>query len=111
MITPTEPAAAQMRCPTCGARQEPSDICRRCRCDLSLVVPLLRARQRLRQACLAALRAGCYAQARALARRCCTVSRDPDNLQLLALTELVSGQYAAALELLTSSEIDPGVGG
>ncbi|MCU0960651.1 MAG: hypothetical protein MUF48_11155 [Pirellulaceae bacterium] len=104
MITPIEPVVTQLRCPTCGAWQDISDVCRRCKCDLSLVVPLLRERQRLRQSCLAALHDGRYAQARSLALRCCTISRDADNLQLLALTELLTGQYAAALELMTSRE-------
>ena len=93
------PATDTMRCPTCGARQEWSDSCRRCKCDLTLVRPLLQHRQRLRRAVLQALRDGRFADALTAAEHAYALQRDEDARRLLAVAQLLTGRYAAAVAL------------
>lgn len=91
---------AKLRCPTCGAAQVWSDTCRRCRCDLSLLLEALRGVGRLRRACLAALGDGRYDEAVAAARRCCRLDSRPENRQLLAMAEFYRGRFATAVRLV-----------
>ena len=89
-----------LRCPTCGAQQPAAESCRRCKTDLTLVASLVRHRATLRRRCLAELQAGQFREALRSARRCCTVSRDPENLQLLAVANLLAGDLDAALAII-----------
>jgi hypothetical protein len=89
-----------MRCPTCGAQQEWSDTCRRCKCDLSLVRPLLQYRQRLRRVCVQALREGRPADALTAAERVYALQHDEGTRRLLAVTRLIAGRYRAAIALI-----------
>lgn len=93
------PTTDTMRCPTCGARQEWSDSCRRCKCDLALVRPVLQHRQRLRSAALQALRDGRFADALTAAEHAYALQRDEDARRWLAVAQLLTGRYAAAITL------------
>jgi len=96
-----------LRCPTCGAQQPAAETCRRCKTDLSLVTPLVRYRAQLRRRCLEHLRWGRYGDALRLARRCCALSRDRECLELLAVSQLLAGQYDAALAILHPRSSSP----
>ena len=95
---PCSPTDA-LRCPTCGARQEWSDTCRRCKCDLALVRALLQHRQRLRRASLQALRDGRFEEALTAAAHAYALQRDEDTRRLLAVAHLLTGRYADAIML------------
>mgnify|MGYP001084846287 CR=1 FL=1 len=95
-----EPAPDDFRCPTCGARQGWSDVCRRCKCDLSLAVAAHRRRSQLRTRCLAQLRAGQLEAALRAAGELHALAPDADSLRLLAVARLLQGDYAAAIETL-----------
>lgn len=89
--------AATIRCPTCNASQAPSIECRRCRCDLSLLVETRQARERWRHACLKRLADHDAAGAIAAARRAWEMGPDPEIGRLLAVAYLLSGRHQAAL--------------
>lgn len=89
-----------LRCPTCGAQQPLAEACRRCRTDLSLVEPLVRYRGELRRRCLLHLEAGRFHVALRAARQCCNLSRDKENLRLLAVAHLLAGNLDAALAII-----------
>jgi hypothetical protein len=89
--------AEELCCPTCGARQAWSDTCRRCKCDLSLVLQLRQHLRRLRRQCLSDLRDDRLAQALATARQCYGTSGEDEDARLLAVCHLLNGQFAEAL--------------
>lgn len=94
----TDPEKSRkLRCPTCGALQDWSDTCRRCRCDLQLVHRALRAVESLRRQCLLYLRDDRYEAAWAAAQRCCELDNCEENRQLLALVEFIRGDFPAAV--------------
>jgi thioredoxin-like negative regulator of GroEL len=88
-----------LKCPTCGARQEPSPECRRCHCDLTPVVAVLEQREKLQQETLGRLRAGRFADAVHTARRRWATSTDGDAARLLAVCYLLDGRFQAALDV------------
>ncbi|MBW3542497.1 MAG: tetratricopeptide repeat protein [Planctomycetes bacterium] len=90
----------ELRCPTCGARQPHAPECRRCRCDLSLLLPLLSARRALHAETLRQLHEGRPPRALAAARRLCALSKDADAARLLAVCYLLLGRFQAALDVL-----------
>jgi hypothetical protein len=90
--------AEDLRCPTCGARQtEPTDTCRRCKSDLRLLRAALEAYQRHRLDTLAALDAGRLEAALRHARRCHELRPGPESHRLLAVCQLLRGDWPAAL--------------
>jgi hypothetical protein len=88
----------QMRCPTCKARQEWAETCRRCKCDLRLLRAAERAYHRFRQACLQNLYAGCPAKALRAANACRQLRPGVESYRLLALCHLLEENWAEALE-------------
>jgi len=88
-----------LRCPTCGARQAPSAECRRCRCDLSLLLATIEHQRALHRRVLRDLRDGRFAEALRTARRRAEVSPDRDAARLLAVCHLFEGNFRAALDL------------
>jgi hypothetical protein len=90
-------AENEVRCPTCRARQEWSDTCRRCQCDLSLLWTVELACRRRRRRALLALRAGRHADALAEARRAYTLHPDAPTARLLAVCLLLAGRWPEAL--------------
>jgi hypothetical protein len=91
------------RCPTCGARQGLAETCRRCKCDLSLVVAVQRRRQTLRRQCL--LRLGRQQGEAALqaAEELHALAPDADSTRLLAVAHLACGDYAYAMRTLMTA--------
>lgn len=87
------------RCPTCGARQAWADTCRRCKSDLRLLRAALEAYEAHRRLGLRALDAGRLDDALRHARRCHELRPGADSRQLLAVCQVVRGEYAEALEL------------
>ena len=88
------------RCPTCGARQELMETCRRCKCDLSLVVAVQQRRQTLRRQCLQRLAHQQNEAAVQAAEELHALAPDADSTRLLAVAHLACGDYAQALKLL-----------
>ena len=88
-----------MICPTCGARQDPADRCRRCQCDLTLLQAVHRDRDRLRRRTLAYLKQRRIGRATAAARECYRLSPDPDTTRLLAVCYAMQSKFADALRL------------
>lgn len=86
----------EMRCPTCGASQPLSNLCRRCRCDLSLVRQVIEYRQRLRAACARQISRGQKSNALKTARQCFELSPDEHSTRLLAVAHLINGDFEAA---------------
>lgn len=87
-----------LACPTCGARQEWSDACRRCKSDLRLLRATAETYRRRRSQCLAALESGRIALAVRQARRCEQLSPGPDSRRLLAVCALLSGDWPSVLD-------------
>lgn len=87
---------AELCCPTCKAKQTPSLECRRCKCDLSLVVAVHDQLRRLHATVLRQLAAGNYAKAVGTARSRYAMSPDPLAARLLAVCCLLQGSFSAA---------------
>ena len=95
-----EPARSPegLRCPTCGARQGISDTCRRCKSDLRLVRSALEAYQQHRRSSLLDLGAGRLDTALRHARRCHELWPSPESHRLLAVCQLLRGDWYDAVE-------------
>jgi hypothetical protein len=87
----------ELRCPTCGARQGWTDTCRRCKSDLRLLRSALEAYERHRRAALLALDEGRLEVALLQARRCHELRPGPESRRLLAVCQLLRGDWPAAL--------------
>jgi hypothetical protein len=88
----------EMRCPTCGARQEWADTCRRCKCDLRLLRAAEQTYERSRQLCLHHLHAGRPDTALPAAINCHSLRPGPETYRLLALCHLLEENWPEALE-------------
>jgi hypothetical protein len=99
----TQAPLDEMCCPTCGARQAVAEICRRCKCDLSLVVAVQRRRQTLRRQCLRWLARQQGQAAIQAAEELHALAPDADSTRLLAVAHLASGDYAHALGMLMTA--------
>jgi len=87
----------ELRCPTCGARQGWTDTCRRCKSDLRLLRSALEAYEEHRRAALLALDKGRLEVALLRARRCHELRPGPESRRLLAVCQLLRGDWPAAL--------------
>ena len=92
-----------IRCPTCGAMQEWSDACRRCRCDLTLLRRVTEMVQASRRRCLLALRAGRLSEAIRHARQFYDLCPDQSAARLLAVCYLHQGDWLSAVTMAQSS--------
>ena len=95
--------ATTLCCPTCGAQQEWSDTCRRCKCDLTLLQAVEEAWREHRRRCLLLLRAGRLAEALQQARRGYALSADQRSARLLAVCHLVCGNWVRAITLAAAA--------
>jgi hypothetical protein len=93
-----------IRCPTCGARQGWTDTCRRCKSDLRLLRAALEAYERHRRECLLDLDAGRLPSALVHARRCHELRPGPATRRLMAVCQLLRGDWPQALELARGAE-------
>jgi hypothetical protein len=90
----------EMRCPTCGARQvEWTDTCRRCKSDLRMLRAALEAYERHWRAALLELNAGRLEAALHHARHCHELQPGPESHRLMAVCQLLRGDWSEALEL------------
>ncbi len=97
------PPDEELRCPTCGARQGWTDTCRRCKSDLRLLRSALQNYAAHRRRGLLALGAGRLDEALRHARRCHELRPGPDSHRLLALCQLLRGEWHQALELASGA--------
>ncbi len=94
-IVTTDPQT--LRCPTCGADQTASAECRRCKCDLTLVLAVRQQAQVLHEQVLRHLRDGRAGDAVDAAERRHTLSPDRTSRRLLAVSYVTAGNYEAAI--------------
>jgi hypothetical protein len=102
---PDGPAGGAVRCPTCGALQEWSDACRRCRCELAFLRRATGAALAARRRCLRALRAGRVPEALRHARRLYASCPDQPAARLLAVCHLLLGNWTAAATMAQIAEL------
>ena len=95
----SEPASGMVRCPTCQASQEWSQVCRRCKSDLRLLRAFAEGYERSRRACLEAASSGDPRAASHHARLCHTLRPDASSRRLLALAALLRGDWPTAAAL------------
>lgn len=95
---------AEVRCPTCRARQPWSDTCRRCKSDLSLLRDVAESSTQSRRLCLRALCDGRYLEAVSHARRSYHLSPSPGAARLLSVCHLMAGQWSKALSAARLAE-------
>ena len=93
-----------MNCPTCGARQNWSDQCRRCKCDLGPLRAAWEACEAARLRCLVALRDEDLRTALRWARRYHQWHPNSDARRLLAACHLALGNWAQVTALAVSSQ-------
>lgn len=84
-------------CPCCKASNDVGPACRRCKADLSLLFAAAADAESLLARARAALWAGSFDEAAALADRSAAVRRTPDALRVGAAARLMGGRFAAAL--------------
>jgi hypothetical protein len=83
-------------CPTCGAADQTTPACRRCRSDLRLLLRLEADRSAEMQALARALAAGRWSEALVSAQYIHTLRQDDISFRLLGVCQLLSGQIADA---------------
>jgi hypothetical protein len=88
-----------LRCPTCGAQQGWTDLCRRCKSNLRLLREALEAYQRHRRSSLRHLHAGSLETALRHARKCHELRPSNESQRLMAVCQLLRGDWLEALEL------------
>jgi hypothetical protein len=97
--------AEMMHCPTCRAAQAWSDTCRRCKSDLQLLRQVAEECTAARRKCLFNLLHNRTGAALEQARHCFALSDDVDSRRLLAVCELLNGNWelarAHSLQLLS----------
>ncbi len=86
-------------CPTCGAKQSPAMVCRRCRCDLSLLAAMSTQENALHDETLRLLRIGRHDEASQSAQQRWRLQPDTDAARLLAVCYLLQGHFQAALDV------------
>jgi hypothetical protein len=91
-------AAEDLRCPTCGARQAWADTCRRCKSDLRLLRLAYDAYARHRRASVQDLDAGRLDSALRHALKCQELRPRPQARQLVAVCQLMCGDWQGAIE-------------
>lgn len=86
----------RMRCPTCGAQQEWSSTCRRCKGDLGLLEELAESCRRLRAHVIHNLQTGHYRQALRQVEQLLLLVRDQPTERLHAICLLCCQEYEEA---------------
>jgi hypothetical protein len=94
----------ELRCPTCGARQGRTDTCRRCKSDLRFLRAALEAYDRHRRDSLNDLELGEPDSALRHARRCHELRPGTESRRLMAVCQLLRGDWSDAVDLVRSVE-------
>lgn len=97
LVSTDQTVDAGFRCPTCRARQVPSETCRRCQCDLSLLLRIDQQCARLRAKCLVSLRDGRTDEALATAAVLRRLRADEDSARLFTVACLHQENWREAL--------------
>jgi len=95
----TLPPRDELRCPTCGARQGRADTCRRCKTDLRFLRAAVEAYERHHRDGWHSLKLGRTEQALHHARRCLELQPGAESRQLMAVCQLLRGNWLDALDL------------
>jgi len=98
-------AGEQMRCPTCQAEQPRSELCRRCRTDLRLLLASEQAYERHRRCCFACLQNGQIEVARRHAHIVHQLRPSGESRRLMALCELLCERWAEAVQLANQVDV------
>ncbi len=102
--------AHTMHCPTCRATQIWSDVCRRCKSDLRMLRAIAEVHAQLRERCLCEVRRDRPPRALELALQCRALRDDAATRRLVAVCELLNGNWSAArtlaVQLLAESSAD-----
>jgi len=96
-----------VRCPTCRAEQEWSDVCRRCKSDLTLLRAVAAAYERDRRECLEALKSGRPFEALRHALHGQWLRPDPNWHRLTAVSALLANDFEAAAGLARRAGREP----
>lgn len=92
-----------IQCPTCRASQTLSGICRRCKCDLTLLQEAYFAQRRWTADCLRALAENRYQEARVLADQLWELDPlNPTTVRLVAVSSFYAGDFPTVLRALTA---------
>jgi hypothetical protein len=91
-------STAGLKCPTCGAQQGWTDTCRRCKSDLRLLREALADYEQHRRFTLCDLEAGRLESAVRHARRCQELRPGPESQRLLAVCQLLCGDWRDAID-------------
>jgi hypothetical protein len=105
----TPSAPPDLRCPTCGARQAWTDTCRRCKSDLRLLRLAYDAYARHRRLSMNELDAGRLDSALRHALKCQELRPGSEARQLVAVCQLLRGDWQSAID--SASSIERPVGG
>jgi hypothetical protein len=100
----TDQPRDELRCPTCGARQARTDTCRRCKSDLRLLRSAIEAYERHHSASLHYLGIRQPEEALRHARRCHELRPGPDARRLMAVCQLLRGDWPDAVDLAQAVE-------
>lgn len=101
MTTSPASTSLELECPTCRARQSVANAdCRRCKCDLRLVVGVIWDRERIKRDCLLALRDARQSEALALARRWASIDPSGEAVRWVVVARLLAGHIPAAVQAL-----------
>jgi hypothetical protein len=95
-VSQLEPLAFSVVCPTCGADDQTTPTCRRCRSDLSLLQRREADRATELHALARALAAGRWSEALLSAQYIHTLRQDDASFRMLGVCQLLSGQIAEA---------------
>jgi hypothetical protein len=96
--------ANSMHCPTCRARQQWSETCRRCGSDLTLLRRFAIRIEWYREQCLLALHTNDVATAWSYARALYDLRPDADATRLLGTCLILNGEFEQAQHLIPSAE-------
>ncbi len=92
------PSPDSMRCPACRASQEWSAVCRRCKCDLTLLRESADDYWQARRAVVRCLRDGQPLRALRWARSCDAIAPSDESRRLVAVSALLARDWAAVLD-------------
>ena len=96
------PSPDSLRCPACRATQEWSDVCRRCKCDLTFLRESANAYWQARRAVFRHLRDGHPLRAHRMARYCASIAPSDESRRLAAVCALLSRDWPAVASALDS---------
>jgi hypothetical protein len=95
-----------LQCPVCRAAIGNSAACRRCKADLTLLTDIESQRGRLLALTCQAIRESRFGDALSQARQAHALRADADSARILAVSSLLTGDFASAYRLAESAGSD-----